>query len=77
MPRYRPPTIKDQGGLSAYLPSIGVDYAEFKRLKDTPGITKRAMASLLSKGREKPFRTSTILNWWREDDRERKGTTNG
>lgn len=64
--------MAEQGGLKVYLPSIGVDYDEFRRLKTTPGMTKKAMRSLLSKGRDKPWSAGAILSWWREDDREIK-----
>lgn len=70
MTRYRAPTIKERGGLEVYLTSLGVDYTLFKLLRGLDGQTYTSIARSLSKGRKKPFRTSTISHWCRIDDQE-------
>lgn len=73
MPRYKAPSIKDQGGLKAYLTSMGVDYDLYKQCRSQ--LSNAAIGRLLARQahKQKPFKGSTIKHWNDIDDEETNG----
>lgn len=70
MTRYKPQTIAEKGGLKPHMKSLGVDYDLFKLLRALPGQNPTTIARSLSKGRPKQIRSSTVVSWFRIDDKE-------
>jgi len=78
MAHYNPnPSIKERGGLEAYMTDIGIDYALFRSLRDGIGDRYKAIADALTKQAKlsKALRPQRIKEWCRVDDEEKADGT--